>query len=178
MATSKSLIPVERIEKSILLIRGHKVMLDSDLAELDAETTTRLNQQVRRNMGRFPEDFAFQLTQEELDALILQIATSKTGRGGRRKLPCVFTEQGVAMLSSVLRSTRAVIVNIAIMRAFVRLREMLATRKDLARKMADLEREKKAQGKKITDVCKAIQKLIEPPPDKPRRAIGFQAPKK
>ncbi len=171
-------IPVEMIERRIFLIRGHKVMLDSDLAELYAETTTRLNQQVRRNIDRFPEDFAFQLTQGELDALILQIATSKTGRGGRRKLPLAFTEQGVAMLSSVLRSTRAVIVNIAIMRAFVRLREILATHKDLARRMADLEREQKAQGKKITDVFKAIQKLIEPPPDKPRRAIGFQAPKK
>lgn len=171
-------IPVERIERQIFLIRGHKVMLDSDLAELYAETTTRLNQQVRRNMDRFPEDFAFQLTQEELDALMLQIATSKTGRGGRRKLPWVFTEQGVAMLSSVLRGGRAVLVNIAIMRAFVRLREMLATHKGLARKMADLEREQKAQGRQITEVFSAIQKLLEPPKDKPRRAMGFQAPKK
>ena len=171
-------IPVEMIERRIYLIRGHKVMLDSDLAELYGETTTRLNQQVRRNMDRFPEDFAFQLTLEESDALMLQIATSKTGRGGRRKLPLVFTEQGVAMLSSVLRSKRAVAVNITIMRAFVRLREVLATHKDLARRMADLEREQKAQGRHITDVFKAIQKLLEPPKDKPRRAIGFQASKK
>ncbi len=171
-------IPVEMIERRIYLIRGHKVMLDSGLAELYGETTTRLNQQVRRNMDRFPEDFAFQLTQEESDALMLQIATSKTGRGGRRKLPLVFTEQGVAMLSSVLRSKRAVAVNITIMRAFVRLRQVLATHKDLARRMADLEREQNAQGKKIADVFKAIQKLLETPPDKPRRAIGFQPPKK
>ncbi len=166
------------IERRIFLIRGHKVMLDSDLAELYGETTTRLNQQARRNMDRFPEDFAFQLTQEESDALMLQIATSKTGRGGKRKLPLVFTEQGVAMLSSVLRSKRAVAVNITIMRAFVRLREVLATHKDLARRMADLERGQKAQGRQITDVFKAIQKLLEPPKDKPRRAIGFQASKK
>ena len=112
-------IPVEIIERRIFLIRGHKVMLDSDLAELYAETTTRLNQQVRRNIDRFPDDFAFQLTQDELDALILQIATSKTGSGGRRKVPWGFAEQGVAMLSSVLRGTRAVIVNIAIINAVI-----------------------------------------------------------
>ncbi len=114
----QSLIPVERIERSILLIRGHKVMLDSDLAELYGVTTKRLNEQVKRNLSRFPDDFMFQLTESETYVLRSQYATSKKGRGGRRYLPYVFTEQGVAMLSSVLNSERAIKVNIEIMRAF------------------------------------------------------------
>lgn len=107
MAKAQSLIPVERIASRIYLIRGEKVMLDSDLAELYGVPTSALNQQVKRNADRFPDDFAFQLTQEEFEALISQIVTSNGGRGGRRKLPLVFTEQGVAMLSSVLHSKRA-----------------------------------------------------------------------
>jgi hypothetical protein len=126
--------PLERIERSILLIRGHKVMLDADLAVLYAVSTKRLNEQVRRNRSRFPGDFMFQLTGEEVRSLRSQFATSKKGRGGRRYSPLVFTEQGIAMLSTVLNSERAIQVNIEIMRAFVRLREMIATHKDLARK--------------------------------------------
>ncbi len=114
-----TLVPPERIERSILLIRGHKVMLDSDLAELYGVTTKRLNEQVRRNLSRFPGDFMFQLTESETHLLRSQIATSKSGRGGRRYPPYAFTEQGVAMLSSVLNSDRAIKVNIEIMRAFV-----------------------------------------------------------
>jgi hypothetical protein len=133
-------IPAERIERSILLIRGQKVMLDSDLAELYSVETKNLNKAVKRNLDRFPDDFLFQLTAEEAEALRFQSGTSTSGgRGGRRYLPNAFTEQGVAMLSSVLRSNRAVQVNIAIMRAFVRLREILGSHKDLAAKLAKLE---------------------------------------
>src|SRR6266849_10784845 len=122
------LIPSERIEKAILLIRGQKVMLDSDLAELYGVATKRLNEQVRRNRARFPKDFMFQLTGKEAESLRSQNATLKKGRGRHRKYaPYAFTEQGVAMLSSVLNSERAIEVNIAIMRAFVRLREILSS---------------------------------------------------
>ena len=140
MSTSKSLIPVERIEKSILLIRGHKVMLDSDLAELYGVTTAALNQAVKRNIGRFPEDFAFQLAEDEFAFLISQIVTSKTGRGGRRKLPWAFTEHGILMLSSVLRSERAVQANIQIMRAFIRMRQLLASNKGMMEKILSMEK--------------------------------------
>lgn len=169
-------VPVERIERRIYLIREHKVMLDSDLAELYQVPTGRLNEQVRRNINRFPKDFMFQLTRQESDSLRSQIATLKTGRGQHRKyLPLAFTEQGVAMLSSVLRSERAVHVNIAIMRAFVRLREMLASHKGLARKLEAMERKYDAQ---FRVVFQEIRKLMEPPPEKPRQAIGFQPRKK
>ncbi len=125
------LIPAERIERSILLIRGHKVMLDSDLAGLYGVTTKRLNEQVRRNLSRFPENFMFQLAESETHLLRSQFATSKRGRGGRRYPPYAITEQGVAMLASVLNSERAIRVNIEIMRAFVRLRQILASNKEL-----------------------------------------------
>src|SRR5438105_4240243 len=129
-------MPLERIEHAILLIRGQKVMIDRDLAALYGVETKNLNKAVRRNLDRFPSDFMFQLTAEETKNLKFQIGTSSSGYGGRRYLPYVFTEQGVAMLSSVLRSRQAVQVNVAIMRAFVRLRETLALHKDLARKLA------------------------------------------
>ena len=132
--------------------------------------TKVLNQAVRRNPYRFPPDFILQLTKEEAKALRSQFATSKFGRGGRRYLPLAFTEQGVAMLSSVLNSERAVQVNIAIMRAFVRLRQMLATHKDLARKLEEMERKHDARFKVVFD---AIRKLMEPPPVRPKRRIGF-----
>src|ERR1035441_3147216 len=128
-------VPVELVERRIYLIRGQKVMLDSDLAELYQVTTGNLNLAVRRNSKRFPEDFMFQLTKEEADTLLLQIARAKTGRGGRQTSPYAFTELGVAMLSSVLNSERAVQMNIIIMRAFVRMRELLASHKDLAEKV-------------------------------------------
>jgi hypothetical protein len=124
-----NILPRERIERSILLIRGHKVLLDADLAELYGVETRALLQAVSRNQKRFPKDFMFQMSKEEYELLRSQIVISKKGRGGRRYLPYVFTEQGVAMLSSVLRSERAVQVNIEIMRAFVRLRELVATHK-------------------------------------------------
>jgi hypothetical protein len=166
---NRSLIPIERIERMILLIRGQKVMLDSDLAELYGVTTKRLNEQVRRNLSRFPEDFVFQLTESESDLLRSQIATSKTGRGGRRYLPYVFTEQGVAMLSSVLNSERAIKVNIEIMRAFVRLRQILASNKELAKKLNELEKKYDAQFKIVFDVIRELMRTPEPK----KRPIGF-----
>src|SRR5438445_3451804 len=131
------LVPVERIEHAIVLIRGQKVMLDRDLATLYGVETKNLNKAVRRNFDRFPSDFMFQLTAEEAQNLRFQIGTSSSGYGGRRYLPCAFTEQGVAMLSSVLRSKQAVQVNVAIMHAFVRLRETLSLHKELARKLTE-----------------------------------------
>ena len=140
--TSQLTVPVEMIERRIYLIRGQKVMLDRDLAELYQVETFNLNKAVKRNHDRFPEDFMFQLSKEEAESLTFQIGMSKpAGRGGRRTPPYAFTQEGVAMLSSVLRSKRAVQVNIAIMRAFFRLREILATNKDLARRISELEGE-------------------------------------
>ena len=161
-------IPVEQIGKPIFLIRGHKVMLDADLAELYGVTTKRLNEQVRRNISRFPADFMFQLDAQEASALRSQIATSKEGRGGRRYLPYVFSEQGVAMLSSVLNSERAIQVNIAIMRVFVRLREMMATHKELAFKLAELEERLEGHDEQIQNIFEAIRQLMRPP-DPPRK---------
>jgi hypothetical protein len=176
---ARSIVSLEQIDRSIVFIRGHKVMLDADLAELYGVETKALNQAVRRNRGRFPADFMFQLTRGESEILRGQIgtsnlrsqfATSRSAHGGRRYLPLAFTEQGVAMLSSVLRSDRAVRVNIEIMRAFVRLRELLATHKDLARKLEALERKYDAQFKVVFD---AIRELMAPPQAK-RRRIGFR----
>ncbi len=144
-------------------------MLDQDLAVLYGVTTGNLNLAVRRNLKRFPGDFMFELTKEETKGLLLQFAMSK-GRGGRRTPPYAFTEQGVAMLSSVLHSERAVLVNIAIMRAFVKLRELTATHKELARKIAAIERKYDAQFKIVFD---AIRKLMQAPPAPPKRRIGF-----
>lgn len=169
MGRLRRLIPRERIEGRILLIRGEKVMLDSDLAKLYGVPTRRLNEQVRRNRDRFPEDFMFQVTTAEARALRSQEATSKTGRGGRRYAPLVFTEHGVAMLSSVLHSGRAVRVNIEIMRAFVRLRAMAASYKGLAHKLDALEKKYDAQFKVVFD---AIRKLMEPP-GRSKAKIGF-----
>jgi hypothetical protein len=156
---NSELLPMEIVERQILLIRGHKVMLDSHLAELYQVTTGNLNLAVRRNKERFPEDFMFQLTKAEADSLILQFARSKSGRGGRRKSPYVFTEQGVAMLSTVLNSKRAIAVNITIIRVFVRLREMLASHALLLRRLDELEREQKEQGLQIGAIFDAIRKL-------------------
>lgn len=171
----KQLIPAERIERSILLIRGQKVMLDSDLAELYGVSTKAFNQAVKRNTRRFPPDFMFQLTADESESLRSQFVTSNKGRGGRRYAPYAFTEQGVAMLSSVLNSERAIEVNIAIMRAFVRLREILATHKDLARRVDELEQKVGHQDEKIQAVFEAIRQLMAPPPAPKRRRIGFGA---
>ena len=169
MVNKKSLIPVDRIEKAILLIHGQKVMLDADLAELYGVETRVLVQAVKRNLERFPEDFMFQLSQEEFAILRSQIVTSSDW-GGRRYRPYAFTEQGVAMLSSVLRSQRAVQVNIEIMRAFIRLRQMLASHVELARKLDALEKKYDAQFKQVFE---AIRQLMAPPEPK-RRPIGFR----
>ncbi|RJQ48519.1 MAG: ORF6N domain-containing protein [Gammaproteobacteria bacterium] len=164
-------MPMERIKQAIFLIRGHKVMLDSDLADLYEVEIKALNQAVKRNIGRFPDDFMFQLTAEEATRLRSQIVTLKTGRGEHRKyLPYAFTEQGVAMLSSVLHSDRAIHVNIEIMRAFVRLRQMLASNVDLARKLVALEKKYDAQFKAVFD---AIRELMTPSEPKKKRPIGF-----
>jgi hypothetical protein len=161
------------IDRLIHEIRGERVMLDSDLARLYGVTIGRLNEQVRRNRKRFPADFMFQVTREEDGLLRSQIATLKLGRGRHRKyLPYAFTEQGVAMLSSILRSDRAVKVNIEIMRTFVRLRQMAITHRDLARRLDELESKYDAQFKVVFD---AIRKLMEPPPQRPRPRIGFGA---
>lgn len=163
---------IECVERKILLIRGHRVMLDSDLAELYGVETKVLNQAVRRNLERFPEGFMFHLTREEYRSLRSQIVTLESGRGRYSKyLPMAFTEQGVAMLSSVLHSKRAVQVNIAIMKTFVRLRELMATHRDLAEKIAALESKYDAQFRVVFD---AIRKLLAPPA-RPRRRIGFRA---
>jgi hypothetical protein len=160
-------IPAERIECAIVVIRGQKVMLDDDLAALYEVPTRRLNEQVKRNRSRFPDDFMFQLTKEEWDALRSQIATSK--RGGRRYPPFAFTEQGVAMLSTVLNSERAVHVNVEIMRAFVRLRRILTSHKDLARKLEALERK---YDRRFKVVFEAIRELMIPPETR-TRPVGF-----
>jgi hypothetical protein len=169
MVNKKSLIPVDRIEKAILLLHGQKVMLDADLAELYGVETKVLVQAVKRNLERFPEDFMFQLSQEEFAILRSQIVTSSDW-GGRRYRPYAFTEQGVAMLSSVLRSRRAIHVNIEIMRAFIHLRQMLASHVELARKLDALEKKYDAQFKQVFE---AIRQLMTPPEPK-RRPIGFR----
>lgn len=169
MKKSQSVIPVERIANRIYLIRGEKVMLDADLAELYDVPTSALNQQVKRNTDRFPADFAFQLTESEWESLMSQIVISNAGRGGRRKLPWVFTEQGVAMLSSVLRSKRAVQANVAIMRTFVKLRQVLATHQDIARKLEQHDRQ-------IAVLFDTVKKLLAAP-EGPRKPIGYIHPK-
>lgn len=168
----KGVITTSRIEQKIFLIRGQKVMLDRDLAFLYRVTTFNLNKSVKRNIERFPEDFMFQLTKEEWESLRFQFGILKTGRGKHRKyLPYAFTEQGVAMLSSVLRSKRAVQVNIAIMRAFVRLRELLSTHKDLARRLDELEKKYDSQFKIVFDAIREMMQKPEPI----RKRIGFTA---
>jgi hypothetical protein len=159
-------ISVKVITNKILLIRGKKVMLDRDLAELYEVETRQLTRQVRRNIERFPEDFMFRLKKKEFESLMCHFGTSN--RGGTRKLPYVFTEQGVAMLSGILKSKRAVHVNIQIMRAFVQLRRMLLTNRDLRRKIEAMENK---YDKQFAIVFEAIKQLLESP--KQTRAIGF-----
>lgn len=163
----KELVPQEIIEQKILLVREHKVILDKDLAVLYGVTTGNLNKAVSRNLDRFPDDFMFRLTKEEFQNLIFHFGTSSWG--GTRRIPRAFTEQGIAMLSSVLRSKRAIQVNIQIMRTFVKLRRLLISHKDLARKLEELERKYSTQFKIVFE---AIRQLMEPPRDR-RRRIGF-----
>ncbi|MCX6644778.1 MAG: ORF6N domain-containing protein [bacterium] len=174
MVDSKLIVSIARIENLIYFFRGQKVMLDSDLAELYEVETGVLMQAVRRNIGRFPEDFMFQLLEEEWEFLISQIVISKKGRGGRRKRPHVFTEQGVAMLSSVLKSERAVKVNIEIMRAFVRLRMLIASHAELAKRLTELE--KKYDGQ-FGVIFQAIREMVKQP-GKEQRRIGFRTSNK
>jgi len=176
---NNKLIPLDSIRDRIYIIRGQKVMLDSDLARLYRVSTKMLNQATKRNSDRFPQDFMFQLNKDEVEGLICQFGTSNlksqfvtSSWGGVRKPPYAFTEQGIAMLSSVLRSKRAVQVNIAIMRAFVRLRQILATHKELARKLEQLERKVGVLDADVKEIFDAINKLISPPPEKPKK-IGF-----
>lgn len=164
----------EVITNKIHIIRGQKVMLDSDLAVLYGVPTKRLNEQVRRNKSRFPKDFMFELTDKEGAVLRSQIATSNVKAGGRRYLPYAFTEQGVAMLSSVLNSDRAIKVNIAIMRAFVQLRQLLSTHQELAEKLRELE---KKYDKQFVVVFEALRELVVPPPVK-SNPVGFGVHKK
>ncbi len=170
------MVPLERVVSRIYLVRGQKAMLDADLAELYGVPTKRLNEQVRRNANRFPTDFAFQLTNQEVAILRSQIATSSwaaRGHGGRRKRPLVFTEHGVIMAASVLNSPRAVEVSIYVVRAFVQLREMLASNKQLAQRLNDLERKLTTHDRAITDLIEAIRQLMTPPAPKKKRPIGF-----
>jgi hypothetical protein len=167
-------IPIELVERRIYLIRGQKVMPDADLSELYQVPTSRLNEAVKRNLSRFPEDFMFQLSGDEVESLISQIAISKKGRGGRRTLPYAFTEHGVAMLSSVSNSERAVQMNILIIRAFIKMRDLLATHKDLAGRMEKLEATQKHHGSAIAVVVDEIKKLKSAPASTSRRRIGFK----
>jgi len=172
MSTKEApLVPAEHIEHAIHLIRGQRVMLDQDLAALYGVEVKLLNRAVKRNIERFPLDFMFQLDDSEAGSLRCQFGTSN-GRGGRRYLPYVFTEQGVAMLSSVLRSPRAVAVNVEIMRAFVRMRSLLQSQEDLWRKITALEKKYDSQFRSVFD---AIRELMQPAAP-PKRPIGFVAP--
>src|SRR5438309_7106777 len=171
----KAIIPAERVAQSIRWVRGQKVLLDSDLAVLYGVTTGNLNKAVKRNAERFPTDFMFQLDAEEAANLRFQFGISSWG--GRRHLPYAFTEQGVAMLSSVLNSERAVKVNIAIMRAFVKLREALETNRESARKFSELEKRIGKHDEEITTIIEAIRQLMAPP-KKPHREIGFHVREK
>src|SRR5262245_61944078 len=164
-----NLIPIERIERAILLIRGEKVIMDSDLAELYGVETVALNRAVKRNASRFPPDFMFQLTLEEAESLRCQIGISNGGRGGRRYLPYAFTEHGALMLANVLNSERAAQTSVQVVRAFVRLRQMLASNAELARKLEALEKKYDRQFKAVFD---AIRRLMVPPKEK-LREIGF-----
>ena len=173
-AGMKGFIPQERIEQRIFVIRGQKVMLDRDLAELYRVPTKRLNEQVKRNIKRFPKDFMFQLSSKEFENWKSQFATSNSDRMGLRRAPYAFTEQGVAMLSSVLNSERAIHVNIAIMRAFVKIRQFLSTHKELSKKLEELEKKTAKHDVEIQAIFDAIKQLISQPKPKRKTQIGFR----
>jgi ORF6N domain-containing protein len=168
---------IAQLESTIYLIRGQRVMFDSDLAAIYGVTTKRLNEQVRRNISRFPEDFAFQLTAEELTNLRSQIATSSF-HGGRRYRPWVFTEHGAIMLASVLNSDIAAQASVRVVRAFVRLREMVAANAQLASQLEELERRLDSHDEAIVDLFAALKQLLEPPEPPKRREIGFHVREK
>ena len=169
---TNALVPIETIEQKILLIRGQKVLLDRDLAELYGVSTRDLNKAVSRNLTRFPDDFMIQLSKNEFENLKFRFGTSSWG--GTRKLPKAFTEQGIAMLSSILNSERAIQVNIAIIRVFVKLREILSSHKELAQKLSQLERKIENHDEEIKVIFDAIRKLmVQPEPEPKHRKIGF-----
>ncbi len=168
MTDKKALVPIESIQRRILVIRNEKVMIDRDLAELYGVETKQLKRAVRRNIDRFPADFMFELTKEEYDSLRRQIGTFKRGEHAKY-LPMAFTKQGVAMLSSAINSKQAIEVNILIMRAFVQLRKMISSHKDLLRKVEEMEKKYDEQFKVVFDAIRALMK----PPEKPRKKIGF-----
>ena len=172
--SKQALVSVERVQRSLLLLRGRRVILDSDLASLYSVPVKRLNEQVRRNTERFPEDFSFFLTQEEFEALRSQIATLKAGRGAHRKyLPRVFTEHGALMAASVLSSRKAVETSILIVRAFVRLRQILAANHHLAAELNEIERKVASHDNSIVVLFDAVREL-RTAPEKPKRKIGFK----
>jgi hypothetical protein len=177
-APRRALVPVERITQAILVLRGQRVILDSDLAAIYGVTTGRLNEAIKRNADRFPEDFMFRLSAAEHAALISQFATSKPGRGGRRKLPWAFTEHGAIQAANVLNSPRAVAMGVYVVRAFVKLRELLISNRELARRFdeleARLEKRLTAHDEAIAAILSAIRELMNPTPPK-RRGIGFTA---
>jgi hypothetical protein len=164
--------PPRQIEDLIILVRGVRAMLDSDLAKIYGVSVKRLNEQVRRNRVRFPKDFAFQLAEREWEFLRSQNATSN-GRGGRRYLPWVFTEHGAIMLAGILNSKRAVEMSISVVRAFVLMREQLSAHKDLEQKLKELEDHVSSHDESITNLFEAIRQLVEPPLPENRKAIGF-----
>ena len=173
MSNPEAVVSLDRVETLILSIRGRRVILDSALARLYGVTTARLNEQVKRNPDRFPPDFVFALSRQEFTALISQNATSK-GRGGRRKVPYVFTEHGAIMAANVLSSSRAIEVSVYVVRAFVRLREMTVANTEVAAKLGELERKVASHDKAIRSLVTAIRRLMESPPPTPRKRIGFR----
>ncbi len=174
MTDKKVLVTTAKIESKILLIRGQKVMLDADLAELYGVETRRLNEQVSRNSERFPEDFMFQLTPEEYESLRSQFATLKTGRGQHRKyMHYAFTEHGALMLGNVLKSEQAVEISLMVVRAFIRMRELVAGNKELAQKLNQLERKVGAHDRAIAEIINAIRQLMAPSVPSKKRPIGF-----
>lgn len=174
-STNKALVPLEAISQRILLLRGVRVLLDSDLAELYGVPTKRFNEQVKRNLGRFPGDFMFQLNDDEHAALRSQFATSKMGRGGRRYAPYAFTEHGAIMAATILNSPKAVEMSVFVVRAFVQLREMLSTRKELAARLEVLEMKVGSHDEAITDIINAIRQLMAAP-EPNKHPIGFVIP--
>jgi hypothetical protein len=173
MAKALPVITADAIESRIHFIRGRRVMLDSDLAAIYGVTTSALNQALKRNRSRFPVDFAFPLRRQEFMHLMSQIVISNEGRGGRRKLPWVFTEHGAIMLATVLNSARAAEMSVFVVRAFVQMREMLTSNRQLAAKLDELEQRVGAHDEVIADLVTAIRKLLEPEDGFPRREIGF-----
>lgn len=168
----QSLIPVERVEETILYIRGQKVILDADLAKLYGVTTKRLNEQVKRNRDRFPEDFMFRLTTEEKAEVVANCDHLSTLKYSRA-LPHVFTEHGAIMAATVLNTSRAIEASVFVVRAFVRLREMVATHKELARKLSELEQHLRGHDQQIQTIFEAIRQLMAPP-ERSRKKIGFK----